>query len=507
MSQSLDDKFKLNGSVQFVVYDQNNNIINRYQKHNTVYANGIKAYKQLIGTMDDPNQPYSHSTDDDYQLNLQSNPNDFLSRTGKTPFLQPITIKGKKNISLQAAFRYKNGKHDGYSISDQKGSNTNSIAIANDYEFIKNQNAFVKNSDNSLTTIITKGDYVQYSEYNTQTNKTETKNAYFTNGEKWCYIYDVPQEYWCQYKEQQIQQNNEYTMSSDSSDSSSSYNTVIIPQLKKQFDGLYHNGLRVDIKGPQSQTFRMQIAYDFDGKLSYQIVNGNKNYNFDFEDLPQPIFPPLNGKPTNRQFAGHVGGAITNDTIHSYFYDLYPRYCKMPKKIVFFFEHCTRTRSGQLATFDTTDIQIDNIQFFRHTLPKCGPLAIYFQSTQQQFYKTNIHQVTIKDSSICYYASLGYKDANGMQFNRIGLSNSKQNYKFVEEKQINYSFNTYSQQKIGNVRPQTNGTYFYRLKKAQSNQCDNILTVADVEDWSFKKTSKNRLDIIYKMNVNFGDQQ
>ena len=280
---------------------------------------------------------------------------------------------------------------------------------------------------------------------------------------------------------------------------------LIIPQLKKQFDGLYHNGLRVDIKGPQSQTFRMQIAYDFDGKLSYQIVNGNKNYNFDFEDLPQPIFPPLNGKPTNRQFAGHVGGAITNDTIHSYFYDLYPRYCKMPKKIVFFFEHCTRTRSGQLATFDTTDIQIDNIQFFRHTLPKCGPLAIYFQSTQQQFYKTNIHQVTIKDSSICYYASLGYKDANGMQFNRIGLSNSKQNYKFVEEKQINYSFNTYSQQKIGNVRPQTNGTYFYRLKKAQSNQCDNILTVADVEDWSFKKTSKNRLDIIYKMNVNFGE--
>ena len=93
-----------------------------------------------------------------------------------------------------------------------------------------------------------------------------------------------------------------------------------------------------------------------------------------------------------------------------------------------------------------------------------------------------------------------------MWFDRIGLSNSKQNYKFVEEKQINDSFNTYSQQKIGNVVPQTNGVYFYRLKKAQSNQCDNILTVADVEDWSFKKTSKNRLDIIYKMNVNFGDQ-
>ena len=96
MSQLLDDKFKLNGSVQFVVYDQCNNIVNKYQKHNTVYASGIKAYKQLLGTMDDPNQPYSNSTDDDYQLNLQSNPNDFLSQNGKTPFLQPITIKNKK---------------------------------------------------------------------------------------------------------------------------------------------------------------------------------------------------------------------------------------------------------------------------------------------------------------------------------------------------------------------------------------------------------------------------
>jgi len=42
------------------------------------------------------------------------------------------------------------------------------------------------------------------------------------------------------------------------------------------------------------------------------VVNGVKRYNFDFTDIPQPIFPALNGKPTNRQFAGFQGGAITN---------------------------------------------------------------------------------------------------------------------------------------------------------------------------------------------------
>lgn len=503
MNCQSNNKVGFNGSVQFFVYNENNQLVNSFQKKNTVYYTGKSAYKQILGTMDSASQPNANSLNDDYQVNLQSNSTDFLAKFGKTPFLQPITLQLKKDIQLQCAFRYANGPDDsddpddGYGIIyDKNGKPTKDPSSGNDFGFISNQEAFVKNSDNSVTTIKTNGSYVQVD---------KTKKVYFKNGEKWIYIYNVPQYQWFQYKTQE-----QLVQTSSSSNSDSTFETVqqITPILKKQFDGVYHSGLRVDIRGPQFQTFHMQIAYDFEGDIKIQTVGGYKNYNFEFEDFPPPIFPAMTGKPTNRQFAGFVGGALTNQAIHSYYFDLFPRYCKMPKKIIFLFEHSCRNIkniNNDAASFDISNIEINKIQFFKHTLPSCGPLAIYFENNNLQKYMTKITKVSIRDNSVCYYATLGYDQAVGMTFNKVGLSNSKNNYKFVPDANVNYAYNHNEEQKLTDTVPNTTGDYFYKLAKANANQCTNILTVADTNSWSFQKTSKNRIDIIYKMNINFGE--
>ena len=117
---------------------------------------------------------------------------------------------------------------------------------------------------------------------------------------------------------------------------------------------------------------------------------------------------------------------------------------------------------------------------------------------------TKINQTLIRDNSICYYASLGYQDAVGMIFDKVGLSNSENNYQFVPQEQVNLDYNTREQQKLSSTKPNTKGTYFYRVEKAKPNNCNKILTVANLKN-HFVKTSKNRIDIIYKMDVGFGD--
>lgn len=507
MNQQFNNKFKLNGSVQFLVYDQNNQLIDTFKNHNTVYYTGSKAYKQILGLMDNSVQPTATSVDDDYQVNLQSNPSDFLQKNGKTPFLQPITLKKKKEMNLQCSFRY---KYQSVPLIDRDGRQTENISLANNDSNIINKNSFAKNSENTITTIKTKGSYMDglVKKITNNVQQWIPGKVYFNNGQKWCYIYSVPQDYWFQYIQMQSYVDRDSSSNSSNSSSSLQQDQQIVPILKKQFDGLYHSGLRVDIKGPQYQNFHIQIAYDFEGVLTPQVVNGVKRYNFDFTDIPQPIFPALNGKPTNRQFAGCQGGAITNQSIHTYFYDIYPRYCKFPKNIVFLFDHHSSNhteRDNERAYFDTTDIQIERIQFFKHSLPKCGPLSMYFETNNSQKYMTKINKTTIRDNSICYYASIGYNEAIGLQFNRVGLANAKNNYKFIKDDQVNIAFNNNEQQMLSDTKPKIKGQYFYKLAKVQPNQCKNILTVANTGDWSFKKTQKNRIDVIYKMNIGFGD--
>lgn len=213
-----------------------------------------------------------------------------------------------------------------------------------------------------------------------------------------------------------------------------------------------HNGLCVDISAPKQPTFRWQIIYDFQG---VSLKGG-----FDIYKMPKPLFPLNNGKPINRQFYGFTGVSCLNQQTNSYVFDLYPRACSIPKAIIFLFEqnnvpvredYSSYTKYGQQA------VTINKLHFFKHKQSVDSTLNIYLQqqgeNQNKQIYNLPINNIKIvaendNEYNLCYYGTLGYNDAIGCKFKRLGLScfSNYNNYEYKVDRLVNLAYSKDSQQ-------------------------------------------------------------
>lgn len=445
MKQLL-NKYKINGSVQLKIYDQNNNLVDVIDKKNQVLINGRKAYRNILGLMDDPNFPASESLDNQEEINIQSNSVDFLSQNGQMPFLQ-AQLANKQLFNFEKSFRF-----DDSNMLDNSGNSTGNTIISNesiiDYN---NINSCFLNEQMAQSKVTT------YSGWN------------YTH---YAFVYSV-------------NLNNSY----NSENSDNSYQNIQ-DNIEK-----YITGLCIDIKAPQAAHAFFQVAFDFDG-----IQINSKN------DIPPPIIPFSNGCPIHRIFSTYQGNAMLNDKIYTHVFDMYPRYCKIPKKIILIFNKYNYGSDMTNSRSDASSVQIKKIQFLTHRQPKYGPIAIYFSNTQNaNIVATKIKKVQVQGNTILYYASLGYEEGNGNTFNAVGLSNSENNVVYKEDELSNTMYYN-NKVKLFNTAF-TSNTYtkcFYTRQLADAQDCNNCLTLARPNGWNFNKNKKNRIDVIYRMNFTFG---
>ena len=251
----------------------------------------------------------------------------------------------------------------------------------------------------------------------------------------------------------------------------------------------YHTGIKLDIKGNAHKKHYIRIAYDY---------SQNSVSNIDVNKLAYQIFPLNNGKPImTTKYRQFYGLQLMDDQVHSYFFDMYPRYCRIPRRIIFIFQH----------NKVSDDISIENIQFITHKQEVTGPLAFYIcdnSSEQQNYFRTAITKCRIKQNSILYYAKIGYQDANGMNITSAGLCNSDNNIVLETDTPLMLAYNNEQIYNGYNKASYDNQPVFYRARFANPEQCTKLLTQTQ---FSYEKKKQNRIDILYKININFGENK
>lgn len=283
---------------------------------------------------------------------------------------------------------------------------------------VSNQKSMFINSDSKITLFSNPSKYGGWSDNNTD--------------DRWCYVYKIGNE-------------------------------------DTDFNEL-HTGLRIDIKGSKNKRNYFRIYYSY----SDQQIDS-------YENIGRAVFPLVNGKPCYKQYPNYFGIQLMPDQNYSYFFDMYPRFCKIPKRISFVFQ--------QNGTSNQATIQ--NIQFITHRTPKIGPICIYLKGTlngQPYVYKTPIIKTKSTNDSIYYYARVLYKQAIGLNITKAGLCNSENNIVYEDQQDLNFNFGSRDYK------------YFFKERLASSEQCLNPLSQVD---YVFNKTDKDRIDILYKVNVRF----
>lgn len=439
------DNLKLFGQFQLNVYDKNNNLIQTVKNKNQVFGSGIETFCKIIANIQNANNPNSFQTTQTKQFNLFSNSVQFLSRKGQNAILQPIEFNNKQYIKF----------------SDQS------------YTYMySSSSAYFTEATNNTKTESANNNY-----YNGHGDKIKDKNALFRNLQinqskrtiinvtkqrNWAYVYDL----------------------------TSSLSAISNSSL--------HNGICLDISGYNSSSFYMQIAYDFDGTKQISTFN----------DIPKPIIPFMNGKPTNKQFNGFQGAALTDQQVYSYYFDMYPRCCVIPKRIIFLFQNCATNQKYSYKK----DVKIGKFQFFRHRQPKYGPLSIYFDSSSETSVNSSTYcsvitktKINENQNTISYYASIGYDEQNGSSFYYVGLNNFENNIVYQLDQQTNNQYNNDIQQKIDSTSPTTTGNYFYKSRIVNDASTARKLTCASLTSPIIKDQNK-RIDIVYTLKLTFGSE-
>ena len=468
MKQLL-NKYKVNGQVQLRVFDQNNQLVDCIKKKNEVFINGKKAYRDILGLMDDPNYPSYSSQNNEEQINIQSNNVDFFARSGQMPFLQ-AKLANKHLFKFQKAFRFNDEQfldNSGNGIGSSIVTHNNRIKDSTDNNFLLNEQI--------------------------KQNKTTIYNSWDRYNYAFVYAVEENSEY---------SDDSEYSYNSYNSDISDSSNINQNIQEEK-----YITGLCIDIKAPQYLHTSFQVAFDYYGEQIKKYVETSELSPFNKATLPPPLIPFSNGSPINRMFSSYQGNAMANDKIYTYVFDMYPRYCIMPKKVILIFN---KYYYGDYMNYNyqTMDIQIQKLQFLTHRQPKYGPIAIYFKSEQNNIVATKINKVQVQGNTILYYASLGYDEGNGNTFNTVGLANSINNTVFKNETLLNQLYYDKRIKLFNEPFPDyiTNHKkdIFYKRAIADNVSCNNLLIQAKPQSWSFVKNKRNRIDVIYRMNFTFG---
>ena len=463
MKQDYNDSFGLDGFIEFEYYDKQGKLFNHQQNKNEIKSQGKILYANILSSFLNPNYPLANTTDDSEQVSITSNYIDFSNQSGCIQFLQPINVRDKQFGYLQNCF---------ICTSDPQSLNKQNSRVGN-------ENSFLKNSQNEYTTV------------DTNVVSKGSDSQFFL-----CLVYNLSN------LQNSSQSDLSYSsVESNSLESDASYSSISANDVNVQQMNLYnnmHTGLRIDMNWETSKKNFFRIAYIFEDRPIEK-----------YSDIGNFIFPNINGKPCCRFNGEFFGGRLMQDQIYSYFFDMYPRCCKMPKKIVFVFQ-TGRLRDNHNSYDNYSQANIQRIQFFTHKKPNSFPASIYLSGTKNnsevQYKIPILKSKIISDDSgnfLCYYAKLNYSQANGCDFKKMGLCTTNDIIKCEPDAKINaYYHKNYIDNGVV-IAGSPISEFIYNIRFADSQQCDIKLTQSSC---NIQKTENNRIDILYKIKINFGTQ-
>ena len=479
----------LSGSAEITEYDIADNIVNNWDIKNSISSYGYTTYSSILTNMMKIDYPPNETFDTSQQSSILSNYMQFGSQSGDVNFLSPCNIE-KNKITKQSIYQ---GKpcvgYGNYSVRNP----SQMLELSLDSGRIVNGNACFDNSDANVTVF---KNYVKDDDISQSTNE-------FRELKRFYYVYNV--------------------------------HSGLLSDEK------YYTGIRVDFGGIPTKKNYFRIAFNYADYKQIEVSSTTSESSSTIthywlqQSKIHTTFPLLNGKPTYKQCGSFYGGRFTNAQTNSYFFDMYPRYFKMPKQIIFIFdaggvnESATDVQSSRL-NIQKNDVVINNVQFFKHRQPKHSALGIYLKGKDDQekviyyfkkimrvFHKT----VTDKDGKtknyLCYYTKIDYNQANKLSVvDSCGLCNHKNIFKYKPQYYLNKLYSLLSDQDYDSNANEDNPNYqdyqyFFRKEYTQfagDNNLENydLLTQLQLNP-TWKKSVDKRLDILYKIQVKFSGEE
>jgi len=471
----------ITGEVEISIYDKKNKLIDKITKKNTITSSGLNCFKEMLLQGLNSNNPSIYASDDE-ETSLLSNENMFSGLSGEIPFYTPVVVNGKQysNISSDGNYNsqvqntqnmflnnsYSSTVFNSYSSNYYEGDlfcpNTKQI---NDYKDRKNQSGYIFDIGmNEVQEEFTLSESnVLLSNSNLKYNKFKVIRKDDNSDVTDLFTFDCGTR----------TEKGKLTFTTNTSVDIANYlgKTFIITYYHYEFEDEYISGMRIDMRSDNGTIVDNEYI-----NISLSFNQGKTRTN--------AIFPMVTGNPNQCIYAKNSGLKL-NDKMTSYFFSLSPWYIKIPNQICIL----SSNKSNGLG-----NVYIEKVQFFKLRIPKLGPLGIYLKDNDF-LHKIKIYRKTndFNNSSISFYGKLDYKDGNGHTYNSIGLCNFINNVLYYEDESISSKFSD----------DLTKETKFYRSNIENKDLYDNILSEATLNN-SFIKTEDKRIDLAYKISVNWG---
>ena len=476
------DKMLLSGSAEFTECDIAGDIVNNWNIKNSITTVGKNAYSAILTNMMKIDYPLNETFNTSQQSSILSNYMQFGSQSGDVNFLSPCNID-KHLITKHSVYQGKPCVGYGHS-SVRYPSQMLKLSLGSGR--IVNGDACFDNSDANVTVF---KNYVK-------DNNVSGSTSEFQELKRFYYVYNVGSN---------LLNDEKYT------------------------------GIRVDFGGIPTKKNYFRIAFNYADSdcFEYSSTSSGTASTITHYWLQQSkintTFPLLNGKPTYKQRGSFYGGRFTNDQTNSYFFDMYPRYFKMPKQIIFIFDAGGVNESATSESYSNLNIQkndvvVNNVQFFKHRQPKHSAMGIYLKGKDNQgneiyyfkkimrvFHKTVTEENKTKNY-LCYYTKIDYNQANRLSVvDSCGLCNRKNIFQYKPQYQLNKLYSLQTKQVYDSNKNDTNYQYFFRKEYKQFVGNDNsnnynLLTQLQL-DTPWYKSENKRLDILYKIQVNFSGEE
>lgn len=471
----------ITGEVEISVYDKDNNLIDKLYKKNTIKDAGLACFKEMLLQGLNNSIPGIYASDDE-ETSLLSNENMFSGLPGEIPFYTPVVINNKKYSDISSGGNYNSQVlntnnmfvNNSYSstIFNYYSSNSyegdlfvpNNKSLSN-YTDRKNQSGYI--FDISIKKIeeefILTNSIVNLSNNNLKYNNFNVINKEDNSDVTNLFSFDCGTR----------TENGKLTFLSNVSVNIDDYlnKTFVVTYYRYDFEDEYISGIRVDMRSDNGTIVDNEYI-----NISLSFNQGKTRTN--------AIFPMNTGNPNQCMFAKNSGLKL-NDKMTSYFFSISPWFMKIPNQICIL----SSNKNNGLG-----NVYIEKIQFFKLRIPKLGPLGIYLKDNDfLQKVKIYRRKNDLNNSSVLFYGKLNYNEGNGHTYNSIGLCNFINNVLFYEDESISSKFDD----------DLTKETKFYRINLENKDLYDNILTEADLTN-SFIKTEDKRIDLAYKISVNWG---
>lgn len=455
MSQNC-NKLKIQGRVEFSEYDKQQNLVNQSVVYNTVSDSGFISYSSILTQMLDSQNPKSIQLDDEYPKSILQNSVFLGGANGQLTNINTLQVIEKCQSKYDKSFL-----SDDYYNSNNDYAKKYFNSVTND-SLVINKNSFLQNSDLLITQFL-----------NPFMNTTITQSVHqYLSYSKLYVVYKI--------------------------------------ESQQQF----HTGIKINLKGLENKKNFFKIAYDFDGYTTDVPRSEQEIMCFSERNV---VFPLINGKPTyySPDSSSYVkykyyGLQPMDYNMYSYFFDMYPRCCRIPKAIIFIIQSGVIYHDSYFV--QQNKIQVESIQFLTHRKKKTGPICLWFKNSNDEYIMKRITKTKIlSDGTLGYYAKLDYNDVfldGNSSIVSVGLSNSLDNIVYKSDTAMNACYqrkNNYNIVKNSSTTCSNSTTsfdYFYKFDYADLNECNQYLTQAKLQTPIIKSNDK-RIDFLYKIDFGF----